>query len=352
MFIYIFFIQIIALIILFPFIVYALSKRNKFFTQVESGNIKFILAGESLVRIIHDVKGFKLTADNQFIPGNEKKSLLNERGIWWVGIPPFRSVHTFTIKKEKENISGIKPEEWITSGGTEEVSSLRFSFPRSFVLRDVELQDRTTINMLVACKFEVVNPIKLIFMFKGDFFDNTGSILGAKVDDMVKGYKDIKKFISVPKNEKDGFLAVLKKDGDIDGINEILKDQIGLKLVGISVSKYDPSDSHVLEATNAQAIALLKAEAVKAEAEGNAGKIRIEAEANKNALIELSKGKKAQIEALVSQMQATKASPDVIARAVADVLRTEAAAGKDSKLTTWVDGHGGAQIVLPNNGGK
>lgn len=349
MFTIIVFTSLLVLILLFPLVAYSLSTRDIFFTQVESGNIKFILSGESFSRIIHDVNGKELDSNNMLVDGNEYKTFLNKRGIWWIGFPPFSSIHTFQIKKEKENVSGKTPEEWITHGEETSVSSLRGSFPRPFVFRDVELMDRTTIDLLVTCKFEVVDPLKLVFVFKGDFFDNTGSILGSKVDDMIKDFNNLAAFIAEKKNEHDGFLHILKEN--TNEFNKVLVEQIGLRLVGISVSKFDPSDKEVLKASNAEAIALLQAKGIRATFEINAEKTRAEGAATRDSLIETAKGKEAQIQALVNQMKSTGASNDTIAKAITDVLKAEALTGPNSKITTLVDGNS-ANLILPTGGQK
>jgi hypothetical protein len=137
----------IILIALLPFLFYSLSARDILFTRLGSGDIKFIMRGDSLIKMIHNVQGKKLV-NGRFENGIESKSWLNEKvGIWWIGIPPWSSVHQFEIKKEKENPSGITPETWITVGEKVSVDNLRFTFPRPFVMRAVELKDRTTASI-------------------------------------------------------------------------------------------------------------------------------------------------------------------------------------------------------------
>lgn len=338
----------IVLLFLIFFVAYSFATRDLFFTKINSGDIKFAIKGDSLTKIIHDVKGKKLNESGEFIEGNEFKSFLASiLGIWWIGIPPFISIHKFRIKKEKENIGGNEPDSWITKGEEVIVSSLRYAFPRPFVFKAVELKDRTTVDLLVVCKFEVVNPYKLIFIFKGDFFDNTGSMLSARINDEVRNFEDIKDFINAEKSEEKGFLFPLKQANS--NFNSQLTELIGLRLVGINVSKYDPSDKAVLAATNKEAIAKLEAKAIIATANGYKEKINIETQADANRITELGKAQGKKVNELVANLAGSLGDRNVIATSVATILKAEEIS--KSKLTTWVE-NGSTQTVVPVGGSK
>ncbi len=332
---------VLLLLILAPFVLYALSAEDVFFTRMASGNIKFIMRGESVVKIIHNVSGKKLV-DGRFQPGDETKSWLNEKiGIWWIGIPPWSSVHTFQIKKEKENPSGTTPDTWITIGEKVTVNSLRFTFPRPFVMRAVELADRTTVDLLVVCKFEVEDPYTPVFLFKGGFFDNAGSIIKAKINDELKQFRNITEFIQVEKSES-GFLAPLKNE---HGFNDILLEQVGLKLVGIVIAQYDPADKAVLEAANKEALAKMLGLAQIAEAEAYATQLGIRTSADRDRLIELARGREALIQKTVDSMKTTGADDETIAFVVGQILKADAVA--QSKITSWVEGGAGTLSTFP-----
>ncbi len=331
----------IILIALLPFLFYSLSARDIFFTRLGSGDIKFIMRGDSLIKMIHNVQGKKLV-NGRFENGIESKSWLNEKiGIWWIGIPPWSSVHQFEIKKEKENPSGITPETWITVGEKVSVNNLRFTFPRPFVMRAVELKDRTTVDLLVVCKFEIEEPYIPVFLFKGGFFENAGSIIRAKVNDRLKKFGSIEEFIQTRKGE-DGFLKNLKQE---HGFNDILREQVGLKLVGIVIAQYDPADKAVLEATNKEAIAKLLGLAQVAEATAYANQLQIRTVADRDRLIELSKGREAIIQKTVERMKETEADADTIAFVVGQILKADSVA--QSQITSWVEGGSNTLSTFP-----
>jgi len=342
---------VLALIALSAFVVYALAKEDLFFTLLESGDMKFIMRGETLRKIIHGVRGFELV-DGKFVSTTnvQKRPLF---GFYWVGVPPFASVHHFPITKEREDPDGETPAEWIKRDEAPAmVSSLRFTFPRPFVLRDVELKDLTPINVLVVAKFEVVDPYVPVFLFKGRFFENTAGLIKGSVTDILKRYP-LDDFNNKEKGEVNGILAEMKEsendpDPNKGKLNRELIKQVGLRLVGISIPQYDPSNKTLREAMNAQIIATEQAKGKVAEATGHANQLAIRVEADAKAAERLALARRARVKATLEELKASGASGDVLARATADVLRAESLA--DSNITTLLDG--GVPAVVPVGGNK
>ncbi len=258
---------IVVTLLLIPFTAYALSNKDIFFTRLETGDIKFIDHGKTLHRIIFDVSGVKLNENDLFVntTTSRKRSWW---GIYWLGIPGIASVHRFKITKELENPSGKNMDDWIIKTGVEEVSSLRYTFPRPYTFPKVELgdEDPVAIDVLAVAKFEVVDPIKLVYKLKGRFFENAGGILNAAVGDKLNNYT-LADFINEDKGEVKGILSHLKEPGG--DFNKALIEQVGLRLVGIAM-RYDPSNEAVRQAMEAKTIAFHKGEARKAEADAEA----------------------------------------------------------------------------------
>jgi regulator of protease activity HflC (stomatin/prohibitin superfamily) len=370
-------IPVLGIIALLPFVFYLLAQNDVFFTKLETGDIKFIVRGDSLVRIIHDVRGKKLiliNGEETLVDGKEDKTFINERfGLWWVGVPPFAKVHKFWIKPERENPSAQKKEQWITSDEPREVSSLRFTFPRPYRLDKVELSDRLSVDILVVAKFEVVKPQIPVFVFKGGFFANAGSILSADVADRVNNMT-LDDFIKAQKGEVGGILKGMKASEESIGEELELKDtttdsavrhnlgdfnrelirQVGLRLVGISITQFDPSDTEIRNAMQAKELAVKQGQARIASAEATKAARITEAEGEGQAIERLATAQGAQIRETVSALASTLGNPDVVAEQVgrvlianARVLEAQAVAGPTSKITTWVNGGGGVQPALP-----
>lgn len=346
---------ILGIVATFPFLFFALAKYDIFFTLLTSNEIKFVVQSDgSLDRIIHDVKGYWYDTEHHEFkkddpdPTKRKKNktfLQRKYGLYWVGIPPFKKIYEFPIVKqrEKEGKTGDS-SQWLSKEEKETVKSLRFTFPRPFVLLTAELKDRTTVDMFILCKFEVVKPYEPVFIFKGDFFRNAGAILQGAVIDIIKEH-EIEKFVNVPKGEVDGILSPLK---EYDGpLNQELIRQVGLRLVGITIAKYDPSDEEVVKAIRAKALADQRGQAdvVKAQKEAEARKAQAEGE--KIALKSLAEGRGEFIRATVTALTLPGSDPTAVTQSASKVLASEAVSGKDSKVTTWVDGSNASVVVPP-----
>ncbi len=327
-----------------PFVAYRLAEAGYFFTRLESGDIGFVMRGNTLHRIIHDIRGYELV-NGRFVPTTtqQKRPWL---GLYWIGVPPFFHLHTFKIVKEVENLSGKTPDEWIKDKGEEMVRSLRFIFPRPFVQRTVELGDRIPVDLLLLTKFQVVDPYTPVFLFKGKFFELAGAIVIAAVTDVLKNLS-LDEFVHAEKGEVGGILKGLKDPAGL--LNKELEKQTGLRLVGISIPQYDPSDKAVREAMNAERIAQEQAKAKVAEAEGHAAQLKIRVEADASAQERLARARGTRIRETVATLASSLANPDVVARGAADVLEMEAATSPDSKLTTLVKGN--TPPVVPIGGG-
>ena len=351
--------------VLSAFLVYALGKLDILWTIVESGNMGFVVRGKSLFRIIHDVRGKKLAGNavngtSKFIDGEEKRTWLQKKfGLYWIGFPPASGIHPFKIKKESENPEGHGVENWTTGVKEATVTSLLHTFPRPFILRDVELKNRTRVNLLVVATFEVICPYIPVFKYKGDFFIRASSRIRSATDDIVKEIEDITAFIAAPKGEEGGILEGLKNP--TSAFNLELVANVGIRLVGISIPQFDGDDA-ILAAANEESLAILRGKATVATANANresaliasrtkAQQVLIETRANAASVVALGRARGHQIRETVAAMASTLGSKDVVAEGVTAVLEMEAATGPNSKLTTLVKG-GGAKPVVPIGGGK
>ena len=332
----------IAVTVLLLFVVtLVLLVKLGFYTTLETGNIKYINHGETLWKIIADVPGKIVSGQNKLVNGNFNKNWLNERfGLYWVGIPGIASVESFKIqkKKELEITKGKPPVEWIHDSGSVEVDSLRATFPRPFLLMDVELGNRVQVTLLVVAMFEVVDAFIPVPRLKGDFFGNTGSTLKSAVDDILKGFMSIDDFILATKGEG-GILKVLENstlNGKvvISEFNKKLEQQVGLHLIGASIPDYEASDKEIQKAMNQKSIAKMNADAVVETALGHAKDVEIRSTADAEARKRLAKARGVEVQQTVTRLKLRGSDPTVVSRAAADILTMEAVAG--TQLTTLV----------------
>ena len=367
------------LIVTSPLLAYLLASSDMFFTFLESGNIKYIYRGDTLVKVIADVKGKRVGQKGEekyklidLKPGEEVAKRCWERkfAVYWIGIWPLNSVKKFLIerRKAKENIVEDMPsKDWVEILENLEVDSLRATFTRPFLLPGVELGDRQTVNLLVVAKFEVVDTYIPMPQLKGKFMGNTSATLKAAIEDILRwsdsdpnhrdpNNKDHKltldQFIMKKKGEG-GILSVLENDpetGAMSPFNQKLVAQTGLILVGATIPQWDPSDKTVRDALNARFLALKRKEALIIDAEGLAEKVNIQTKADANRITALGIAEGDKIKQKVQAIASAGGTNKLVTESVTTVLEMEAATSETSKLTTLVKGN--MPAVLPVGGGK
>ncbi|MFA5888998.1 MAG: hypothetical protein WCW47_01760 [Candidatus Paceibacterota bacterium] len=325
-------------------------------TRIQTDNIKFRMVGESLAQIIHDARGEHLddngeTDSGLFVDGNQEKSFLNKHlGLWWVGIPGISSVLKFPIHREKENPDDQAPaEKWIIDLGVEWTDTLRKTFPRSYLMWKVELKDGMSVNVLVRTKSVVVTPGTPIIRLKGDFFGNAGGIVQGAVGDIINDLT-IDDFINIDKGEVQGILDGLK-DPD-SPLNKELVRQVGTRITGISISRWDPADEKTRQAIEAKKMAQLEGAGQIAQATAEATALTISSTARQEAGIRLAEADAAQFSRMVAELVQQGVNPNIAAEQVSRILAARAQPG----LTTRVDVTGGGQVPvtlpLPTDGKK
>ena len=256
------------------------------FMTIETGDIKFIDKGQTNAKIYINIPG-KVLRNGEIVDGDseaDKTFLQKHFGQYFIGIPPFRTLHTFPIVKERENQDikpGMAPEDWIDrDDGAVTVSELRWRFPRPVLIPDVEFKDKIRGNILVLCNFEVERPLIPIYILKARFFE----ILASYIRIAVVNYCQTMAFndfvIEADKRDggnmsKDIINGVVKdKDGNVMPgelcLNSRLAQEVGIKITSLGVPQYNASKTEEQEALEAAELARLQGLATVAKAQKDA----------------------------------------------------------------------------------
>lgn len=356
---FLFFVVILALS---PFVIRRMASSDICFTYGMTNHIKFVDRGGTRTEnkweggvfdhMIPEVPGYILddvrSETSRFrLPNGEEKQKMSALnlvlrrllGVYWYGLYPFKHIRSFPIKKQYENIEGTGPENWIRQGDTVNVKALRFRFPRPFIFTDIELSDRFTVSLKVVTTLQVMVPYVAVYVYDGDFFTQTGSLLQGAVIDAVKN-ENINSFVQADKGEIGGMLDDLKTD---TGFNRRLEELVGLDLSSVSINDYKPGDEEIVKAIRQTALATEKGNAAIEAAKKYAEEVGIQAEADGSAKERLAKATRAEVDSIVEPL---KAAPEV-SREAAEVLQARFYAGPDSKLTNLTLVKGAAQPVIP-----
>lgn len=315
---------LVIMAILSPFLAWALSTFNLFFTTCPSGNMKFVMKGETIHRVIYNPEDLLIHLGKTWVlePESFKRRWSLLFGLFWVGIPGVLRVHEFPITKDQENPeAGEDPKTWITQRGEVIVDSLRLVMQRSFVFMNIELKDRSVVNVLVTTKLRVLDWFIPVFNLKGKFFENTAGLIEAEVNDVLKELT-LQQLVEAKKGEDGGILSHLKIENCSFG--KALKEQVGLDLEGIAITRVDPGDSKLRDAMNAKVLAQKEGEATIAKAEADAKATITRAKGDASALIELAKAEQKKLQRLgllkIGVGGAVELVPDARTKAYTDAL--------------------------------
>jgi hypothetical protein len=315
---------VIVMVLLFPFLAWALSTFNIFFTTCPSGNAKFVMRGETAHALIVNHEDLEIHLQKKWLlePKLFKKRKRLFFGLFWVGIPGVYRIHLFPITKDQENPdAGEDPKTWVIQHGEILVDSLRLVIQRSFVFRNIELKDRSVVNVLITTKLRVLDWFIPVFNLKGKFFENTAGLIEAEVGDEFRKLT-LQELIEAKKGEDAGILSGLKLDGC--EFSTALKEQVGLDLEGIAISRVDPGDAKLREAMNAKVLAQKEGEATNARAEADAKAAITKAQAEADALLLIAKAEQAKLQLLgllkISANGTILLVPDARTKAYTDAL--------------------------------
>ncbi len=197
------------------FVLALLAAQNDWHaTFVKEGTIRFVVAGGDHLRTLVNVNGYVLTKSGLIkrspdhpLPDHpdDPKAIRDEVdepwfwitrylrkrwGFYWVSFfYPWRRVHTFTISKDSLNPEPIKEGQALSDRILHKegpVSELLFEFPRPLFIGGAEAKDRFRVDIIQKSIFQTVNPVIMVFNFRGKFYPELDSAIGGQVNDLIK----------------------------------------------------------------------------------------------------------------------------------------------------------------------
>ncbi len=362
-----FVIWVILFLGLLAIAVYLDAKAGLHLTFLGETDIAFVMQGNELRRVLIGLKrpdSYKIreNLDKRRIPWRDRRSnwLASWFGIHYVSVlyPLFR-LHEFEILAEglKDGTQGRElPEEgalmreWVYRQ-KRLTKALRWKFPRPFVVEEVELADRITVDVIVMTFLEIEDPYPPIFTYRGNFFEAAAPFVGSATIDLVVGEsgrdmarkaglegEDLRypNFIRIDKGEGSEFSKELRA-----AIDKVLPNVLGIKtekayVFNVGLSK---EQQEIESASRQEAVEQMRAKGVieKARGEATARRINAEAEAMR-------------FNTIVASFIERGVAADVAANAARALIKYENI--RDSGLTTWVDVEGGlgpalGRVLLP-----
>lgn len=318
------------------------------------------------------------------------------------------SVQSFDIRSRKRLLEGsdVEPNmplraRVVNSSEETIVDSLLFLVPRPVFLEGMQLAgDNSRINLLILPIYRQVIPSLPVYYLKGDFFTQLDAAVEAGMVDFFSSHrvaveKDTGEFAKDSFEPGDGYrykpspltyyhwlkmgkglgsppekslrplnitreyLDRLREEGraelaeyidnHLQVTEEIPGDRLkkaipsgiiprfGFALISLRIVDWAPhkDTEDLAKALRAKETKLREADGVRAEADGV-----------RDAILARARGESNRYQQLVEALVANGVTPDVAAEVVRTQLRTENIAGKDSKITTYIEGGASASVLV------
>ena len=255
-----------------------LADRDILFTFCAEGEIKYLMKGDTLWRVIMRVFGKKIDSQFDIVddPTPEKHwlnplwYLEHYYGIFWIGFPPF-GLHVYNFEWDKLVNEG--DDRYEISHRKELVDSLFFRYTYPVVARGVDLGGNLMIDIFATIVVEAVNVYRPVHILKGNWFIPLRGAVEGAMNDYPKG-QGIKKFREEEKQAPNSDFAkrVLRVNRRKGGVI----DMTGMKIVSFNYGKYDitPNQPEIQAALLAKQREELLAQGVVAKSKGDATSIR------------------------------------------------------------------------------
>jgi hypothetical protein len=276
-----------------------LKKEDIIFTTVPSGEIKFVVRGETLKKVLVNVPGYRLQGD-EIVPGDANQPLLARwLGVYWIGWWPIDHIYTFTVAwehwKDKEKKDEIVPAQ-------DSFTSYHFMHTYPIDALALELESTILVDIRISLIVRVVKPVIPIFLLKGLWFDQFKAAVIGAISDYANNL-EYEKFLEDDRNDPaktfiQGILA----------LNPQLANTLGLQIQTVNYLGFEipeKGQTGVIEAIRAAKLAeeqgkgLIATATAKAEAAVQDGR----------AIEAIGKAKAA---ALIEQVIATDGHPELL----------------------------------------
>lgn len=242
------FLVILTIIGVLVWLLYFGAKYEKQTCYVPTGEIKFVVAGESCVNVLSNLSGTGyyydyetgLTTEGEKGFSYPPYSIL---GVYLVSLLyPLKEIHVYQYEWDKlrkgDPTKGEK-DYVIDHHPIEYVNSLYLFYTYPILAEEVELEGNLRINILVNVTFRMVNPILVVFVFKAKW----PRLVNATVKGAIATFAQGKTLDAFRKEDKEGgdsaFSMAVKQVNDSTNNMPGIIENYGVAVHAVDFVSYD-----------------------------------------------------------------------------------------------------------------
>lgn len=265
---------------LLAWLLYFGANDEKQTTTIATGEMKFVVQGESCKKVLANLKGTDYHYDDKtglVVPDSKENPPyypLSIFGVYWVSaIYPIRQIHVYPYVWDKLRDGDLKKGEQryiIERHDIEPVNSLYLFYTYPILVEGIEVGGNLKINILLNITYRIVDPIKVVFVLHAKW----PQLVSGSVEGAVTTYARNMGVDAFRKEDKDGGDSLFSKA--IKAINEDSENMPGIRNnYGVVVHAVDYINYEQVfgspeeqEAVTAHALAKLQADADEERARG------------------------------------------------------------------------------------
>lgn len=243
------FLVVLAIIGVPVWLLYFGAKYEKQTCYVPTGEIKFVVAGESCTKVLPnlDGTGYHYDYETGLTVEGEKEIIYPPHsilGVYLVSLLyPLKQIHVYQYEWDKlrkgDSTKGEK-DYVIDHHPLEYVNSLYLFYTYPILAEEVELEGNLRINILVNVTFRMVNPILVVFVFKAKW----PRLVNATVKGAIATFAQGKTLDAFRKEDKEGgdskFSVAVKRVNDSSNNMPGIIENYGVAVHAVDFVGYDP----------------------------------------------------------------------------------------------------------------
>lgn len=332
MYIFLIAVFVITVVVFCIWLLYG-ARYEKQTCYVPTGEIKFVVAGESCKKVIPNLTntGYHYDYKQGIIIAGEPKILsrpFSILGVYLVSLwYPLEELHVWHFEWDKLSKGTSSKDEtgFTIVSKSEYVNSLYFLSTYPIVVEAVDLKGNLKINIVVNVTFRVVNPTLPVFVYKGKWLAQVSASVKGAVADFARG-KTYDEFRAIEKEGDDNPFATA-----IETINKSSRGTAGIiETFGVAIHRVDFVDFDLVGASPEEEAAVTAVELARLKADAAIQKAR-----------EIETLGEAEAKALTARLKAADAYPGGM-----NVLLQEVQAGAVSSFKGDVLSLGGDRLPL------